>query len=64
MPPSLKVLKDRIESRGTESEQVMQKRLNNAEKEMGKKDFYQYIVVNDKLPEAISEIIAIIEKYR
>ena len=64
MPPSLQTLKDRMESRGTDSEQVMLKRLRNAEKEMGKKDLYRYIIVNDKLPEAISEIISIIEKYR
>ena len=64
MPPSLNVLRYRLEARGTDSPDVIAVRLDNAQKEMAQKDFYRYIVVNDKLPDAIEELITIIEKWR
>ncbi|MBW2570092.1 MAG: guanylate kinase [Deltaproteobacteria bacterium] len=64
MPPSLDVLRSRLESRGTDSEQSIAKRLAAADKEMGKKDLYRHVIVNDKLSNAVSELIEIIEKYR
>lgn len=64
MPPSSDVLKARLESRGTDTEEVIAARLINAEKEMAEKDRYRHIIVNDRLPEAAAELISIVEKYR
>ncbi len=64
MPPSLDVLRARLESRGTDSKDVIEKRLADAEKEMAQKDIYRYIVVNDKLSSSISELVSIIDSYR
>lgn len=64
MPPSLAVLRRRLESRGTDSDAVIALRLQNAEKEMAQKDLYRHVVVNDHLPDAISNVIALFEKYR
>jgi guanylate kinase len=64
MPPSLDALRSRLESRGTDSKAVVAKRLENAKKEMAKKNLYQYIIVNDLLSVAIESLISIIAKYR
>ena len=64
LPPSLDILRSRLESRGTDSEQSIAKRLVAAEKEMEKKDLYRHVIINDKLSNAVSELIEIIGKYR
>ncbi len=63
LPPSMDILKKRIEMRGTESNAVIKRRLVNAEKEMAQKHLYRHVIVNDTLSAAIDELIAIIEKY-
>jgi guanylate kinase len=64
MPPSLDVLRGRLESRGTDSEAIIQKRLQNAEAEMEKKSLYRHIIINDDLSEAIARILSLIKEYR
>jgi guanylate kinase len=64
MPPSLEVLRRRLESRGTDSAEVIIVRLKNAEKEMAQRDLYRHLVVNDRLPDAAAKLIRIFEKYR
>lgn len=64
MPPSLETLKKRLEERHTDSREDIIKRLWTAEDEMGKKDMYRYIVVNDKLADAEAELLSIIDKHR
>ena len=64
MPPSLAVLQHRLEKRSTDKPEVIALRLENAKKEMAQKDLYRYVVVNDKLPDAVQELIEIIEKWR
>lgn len=48
-PPSLEVLRKRLESRGTESKAVIEERLNWAHKEIEMARFYDYVLVNDDL---------------
>ena len=60
MPPSLKILEERLRGRGTEDEDTIKKRLKEAEHELKYKDRYKHIVVNDKLEDAIEEIHNII----
>lgn len=64
MPPSLDILKKRLELRGTDSKTVIERRLLNAKNEIAKKSLYRHIVVNDQLPDAVAELVSIIEKYR
>ena len=64
MPPSLETLKSRLQSRGTDSPEVIAVRLKNADEEMAQKDLYHHIIINDRLADAIAELIAIFEKYR
>ncbi len=52
MPPSIKVLTQRLENRGTDSRKVIETRLKNAKIEMDRKDLYEYVVINDDLDQA------------
>ena len=64
MPPSLETLKFRLQSRGTDSPEVIAVRLKNAREEMAQKNLYRHIITNDRLTDAVAELIAIFEKYR
>ncbi len=59
MPPSLKELRNRLSKRGTETEEVINRRLNAALGEIERANEYDYIVVNDDLSTAVEDIIAI-----
>ncbi len=66
LPPSMSDLKDRLVLRGTESPEVIERRLLEASVEIPKADLFDYAVINDDLERASDRIIAIIEaeKYR
>ncbi|MCP5052661.1 MAG: hypothetical protein GY940_36170, partial [bacterium] len=49
MPPSLETLKSRLQSRGTDSPEVIAVRLKNAREEMAQKNLYRHILTNDRL---------------
>lgn len=53
--PSLEVLRDRLISRGTETEESLRKRLDRAAYESGFRDRFDIIIINDKLDKAIAE---------
>ncbi len=57
--PSLEVLKTRLTSRGTDSIEVIEKRIKNAKKEIHYIDKYDYFLVNDELQEASTKLISI-----
>lgn len=58
--PSMKILEERLKNRGTDSEEVIKRRLKNAQEEMEKMPEFDYIVVNDKLEETIETVWSII----
>ena len=62
-PPSIEILKKRLEKRGTDSKKSIKKRLFNAEKEMAQKHLYKYVIVNDLLSLAIENLLDIIQKH-
>ena len=55
-PPSFEELERRLRGRGTDSEQVIKKRLDNAKAEMDHADEYANQVINDDLDRAYSEL--------
>jgi len=59
-PPSLKELRRRIESRGTESTDAIEKRLSRALEELEYIREYDYVVVNNSVNETVSAINCII----
>ncbi|HLR70287.1 MAG TPA: guanylate kinase [Pseudogracilibacillus sp.] len=60
-PPSLEELKNRIISRGTESNDLVLNRLKEARKEIEMMSEYDYVVVNDDVDQAVSKVKAIIQ---
>jgi guanylate kinase len=60
IPPSYEDLEKRIRHRSTEPEDVIQKRLQKARKEMHLKYHYEYVVLNDRPDRAGKEIREII----
>jgi len=64
MPPSIEELKRRLKLRDTDSIEVIARRLENAKMEMAKRDLYLHVIINDQLPDAIEQLIAVIENYR
>ncbi|MFC4557058.1 guanylate kinase [Virgibacillus kekensis] len=60
-PPSLEELKTRIVSRGTESQDLVLKRLREARNEIEMMDAYDYVVVNDRVESAVEKIQSIIQ---
>lgn len=64
MPPSFEVLKARLSGRGTDSEEMVNKRLNEALAEIARATEFDYIIVNDNLDEAVNDVITIIKTLR
>ncbi|WP_322182701.1 guanylate kinase [Neglectibacter caecimuris] len=60
LPPSMKVLGERLRGRGTETEETVQKRLATARREIPQAREYDYLVFNDRLEDAVEEILAIL----
>ena len=57
----MKVLEKRLRGRGTEDEETIQKRLAKAREEIPHAKDYDYIVYNDRLEDAVSDLRAIIK---
>ena len=60
-PPSLDHLKERLVGRGTESDEKIQSRVNEARKEVEMMNLYDYVVVNDEVHLAKERIQSIVE---
>jgi guanylate kinase len=66
LPPSLDELAARIQKRGTETAESVERRLGSAVQEMTCATEYHYLVINDQVPEAVRRIqsILVAEKCR
>ena len=60
MPPSAKVLEERLRGRGTETDEVIRKRLSRANEEAIGIENYDYIVINDNLQDSVECVHEII----
>ena len=60
-PPTMKELRRRLETRGTETQDVVERRLAEAKTELSRMKEYDYVVVNDDLSVAIEEAKMILE---
>ncbi len=64
LPPSLEELEKRLESRATDKDEIIKKRVALAEKVLKNCEWYDYIVINDILEKAIDQVGAIITAER
>lgn len=63
-PPSFDELANRLRGRGTESEEVINERVERARKELKFEKQYKYVVVNDDLDKAVNRVKEIIESQK
>lgn len=60
IPPSMDELRRRLHKRGTETEEVIEKRIARAQEELPLAQKYDYIVLNDALEDAVADFGAIL----
>ena len=60
LPPSKKELRSRLSNRGTDSEEIINRRMRDAESEMSHYGEFDYLIVNDDFNIALSEMSAIL----
>jgi len=63
-PPTMEILQERLVSRGTETREAIDTRLENARKEMKQMDQYTHVLVNDDAERAVSEFLALLNETR
>lgn len=64
LPPSMKILRERLEGRKTEAPEVVEKRLQGAEEEIKQANLYQYTVVNQNVEQTVLEIDELINQFQ
>ena len=64
LPPSMKELRARLERRAEDSREVIEKRLENARKEIARWKDYDYVIVNDDLQRSFDDLIAVLRAER
>lgn len=60
LPPSLEALGDRLVKRGLDSPEMIHFRLANARRDMEEAHWYHYLIVNERIEDAVEKLRAII----
>jgi guanylate kinase len=61
LPPSIEELRQRLENRGTDSEKVILRRMENAQLEIDQQSAYDHVIVNDEIDQAVADLCSILE---
>jgi guanylate kinase len=64
LPPSMAICEQRLRDRGTETEEIIQRRLRKVTHELSFAPRYQHQVVNDMLDRAVTEILEILKAHQ
>lgn len=64
MPPSLEELERRLRGRGTDSDEVILRRLAAAQAEMRHVGEFGYVIINDDLQQALGDLMAVVRASR
>lgn len=64
LPPDFAELERRLRGRGTDADEVINRRLKNAEREITEAGWYDYLVVNDDFQTALDQLSAIVTAER
>lgn len=62
-PPSLEALRERLKKRGTDSQEVMEKRIKKAAEEIAQSDQYDHVLINEDLKETQEDLRNLIKSY-
>lgn len=63
LPPSVKVLRERLEGRNTESPEEIDRRIEAAQDEIKAASLYDFTIVNQNLEQTVREVEECIEKF-
>ena len=61
-PPSREALRTRLVGRGTDTPDQVQRRLETADAELAAQPEFPHVVVNDRLEDAIEELVGVVEQ--
>ena len=64
LPPSFEVLRERLIARGTDSPEELAVRLRNAPEELRQYSAFDYVIINDEVERAASQLASIIDAER
>lgn len=63
-PPAPEALRERLEGRGTDTEEQIERRLRVAEQELGARREFGHVIVNDDLDRAAAELAELVQAER
>ena len=63
MPPSVETLRERLIGRGTDSMEIIEKRVAKAEFEISKSEHFDHVIINDILDEAVAQTESVITNF-
>jgi guanylate kinase len=61
-PPSIDELKKRLNNRGTDKPEVIRERIENAQRELARKNDYDYLIMNDDVDRAYQSLKSVVER--
>jgi len=61
-PPTAEALRLRLEGRGADTHEQVEERLRTAERELASQDEFTHVVVNDRLEDAVEELLAVVRE--
>jgi guanylate kinase len=64
LPPSLEVLTGRLQGRGTDSAEVIARRLAAARDDIGHVEEFDYVIINDDFNTALQELLTVVRAKR
>jgi guanylate kinase len=64
LPPSMEELMKRLKVRNTDEKKVIERRMENARREVAEAPSYDYLVINKDLDRAVSDVVSIITAER
>jgi guanylate kinase len=64
LPPDQQALRDRLDARGQDSDETIQRRMNQAVEEMSHYVEFDYLVINDDFDTALTQLAAIVTAQR
>lgn len=60
LPPSITALEERLKGRGKDSAEVIARRMQSARDEIGHVAEFDYVIINDKLDDAVQELRSVV----
>jgi guanylate kinase len=60
VPPSIEALRERLGGRGTDSDEIIERRMRDAQAELSHYPEYDYLVINDDFDTALAELATIV----